>query len=123
MNARHTYADVIIAWAEGKPIQFKTITEKYLWEDFTGAPLHTPGFNNPNLEWRIKPNIIKFRIFLTKNAIGNLVVSSTTPDYYVAVNRDLGFIRWIGEEQEKLGINPICAICCPHIEQFSSKWE
>ena len=48
----HKHAEVIKAWADGKPIQVrhKSIIE---WEDYVSSI--TPDFNNEFFEWRIKP--------------------------------------------------------------------
>lgn len=51
---RHRWADVIIAWAEGKEIQARyTLAKKSNWEDWKDQD--TPAFNAPSVEWRVKP--------------------------------------------------------------------
>ena len=49
MNKRHKHYDVIVAWAEGKEIQFK------YWNDWIDwAEKGSPNFHE-RTEWRIKP--------------------------------------------------------------------
>jgi hypothetical protein len=49
MTGRHKHADVIIAWANGAAIQWKTHRGFPKWND-----TDTPGWE-PTLEYRIKP--------------------------------------------------------------------
>jgi len=51
MNKRHKHYEVIVAWAEGKDVQFKYWDEKQ-WRDwgYTSCPSFTV-----TSEWRIKP--------------------------------------------------------------------
>ena len=53
MNKRHNHADVIIAWAEGKPIQWRFIKWPSEWQDLSLN--ENSEFNNTNIEYRIKP--------------------------------------------------------------------
>lgn len=50
MNTPHKHAEVIKAWADGKAIQWKHMGP---WCDFD-SPKFGP-WNNPNIEWRVKP--------------------------------------------------------------------
>lgn len=52
----HKWAEVIKAWADGKPIQvrFKNSTF-WIDEEFDGG---VPLFNAPDREWRVKPENI-----------------------------------------------------------------
>lgn len=51
----HKWADVIKAWADGKPIQYKT--GKNDWEDYEPDYKHRmPRFDLSFIEWRIKPD-------------------------------------------------------------------
>ena len=52
MNKRHKWADVIIAWAEGKEIQWRLIGDA-TWRD--RIELGVPAFSDENIQWRIKP--------------------------------------------------------------------
>lgn len=58
--ATHKYAAVIIAWAYGKEIQFKSKSAK-TWLDYDGRYQRgaTPSFSDTETEWRIKPKIVK----------------------------------------------------------------
>lgn len=49
---RHKWADVIIAWAEGREIQHRYIPNGTPWKTFAGD---TPSFNCPDYEFRIAP--------------------------------------------------------------------
>lgn len=58
MSNKHKWADVIHAFAEGKEIQWRFISLKSgeisIWEDI--PKIQDPQFNNPCIEWRIKPH-------------------------------------------------------------------
>jgi len=55
MGAPHKHRDVIIAWANGEEIEFNT--EKTKWDTWP-EEIHPP-FYKDNIEWRIKPKIVK----------------------------------------------------------------
>ena len=50
----HKWAEVIKAWADGKPIQYKAYDSPD-WRDVEKAH---PFFDNDFLEWRVKPEAI-----------------------------------------------------------------
>lgn len=52
MNTKHKYYEVIVAWAEGKQVQFK-IKPKGRWIDWITDMI--PSFNE-GFEYRIKPS-------------------------------------------------------------------
>lgn len=55
MSNRHKWADCIIAWAEGKEIQWRYIKGAVRpWYDFTNNG--NAEFNNCGIEWRVKPH-------------------------------------------------------------------
>jgi hypothetical protein len=54
MSERHKYADAIIAWASGEPIQFRH-NEKEGWVTYTNQHEGTPAFDLNDVEWRPKP--------------------------------------------------------------------
>ena len=72
MSQRHKHYDIIVAWAEGKPIQFRNGPDG--WQDFpTGT---TPIFCSDTL-YRIKPEKKKgwVNIYKTSNNLGNSIGS------------------------------------------------
>lgn len=54
MAQRHKWADVIIAFAEGKEIQFKNISLDSTYPDWTDTKC-LYGINYEYLQWRVKP--------------------------------------------------------------------
>ena len=92
--ARHKHYDAIVAWAEGKEIQCRHPNDA-IWTAADGYP---KWYND--LEYRVKPEVIKFRNYLWKNGNTLLVHSCTSSDEsYSRLERYDGFIRWLGEEQ------------------------
>lgn len=74
----HRWSEAIKAWADGKEIQYKTITGS-IWTDIT--PTNYPRFDNPDLEWRIKPSIVAVKRLVYIDANGKLqVTDSPTPN-------------------------------------------
>jgi len=55
MGTKHKHYDVIVAWAAGEEIEFKS-TECANWQNWKQN--HAPSFH-PDLEWRIKPKRVK----------------------------------------------------------------
>lgn len=62
-NQRHPFADILIAFAEGKEIQFRNTNGDYDWVKFNPEYYAYPGLVK-NIEWRVKPEIIKQTVWL-----------------------------------------------------------
>lgn len=54
MNTPHKHKDVIIAWAEGKTIQYR-MKGANKWLDYATTEISHIFFNNHSIEFRIKP--------------------------------------------------------------------
>ena len=61
---KHKWYNEIIAWAEGKHIQYKKSGTSD-WNDYLNDSL-APSFSIEN-DYRVKPNIIKYRLYLRSN--------------------------------------------------------
>ena len=87
MTQRHKHADVIIAWANGAEVEYKSIL------DGGWVKAKTPGWLE-NYEYRVKPPAKKYRVALFKD-----------PDYYTSTadkQEDAAyyetcsvFVRWL----------------------------
>ena len=64
---RHKWADVIEAYINGKQIQTRRSRLVEAWHDIfalnqtENVNVHFPNFNDPNVEWRVKPKMKKVR--------------------------------------------------------------
>ena len=102
---KHRWYDVIVAWTEGKEIQFSYDGNQ--WEDL-GEHHNLNAFNASFLEWRIKPKpktvTRRFRMAVLDNDFtGELVCALDTANSCVddCVEYSLpGFVRWVGEPVE-----------------------
>lgn len=53
---KHKWHEVIVAWADGKKIQYKYINDNSdAWVEYGGNCV--PPFNNTTVEWRVAPKI------------------------------------------------------------------
>lgn len=102
-NKKHRWYDVIVAWAEGKKVQFKWPDVDWIDFNHTNEALDIlPAFNADGIKWRIKPETItkRYRMALLH---GNQVIAVDTTDVSLddppEYNID-GFIRWIGVPAE-----------------------
>ena len=102
MGNKHRWYDVIVAWANGEKIQYNF--ENYGWKDFNF--FSSPGFDNENTLWRIKPKtkLKRYRMALItickpqKEIIVVDVTDSSIDD--PAEYNVVGFIRWVGDVVE-----------------------
>ncbi len=98
---RHKYYDVIVAWAEGKEIQYrhKHHYKSGKWiivkpENFSNSP----NFSNDDVEWRIKPEIktLKYRVALVHQFKDKNIKEL---EFYIPEDMvqepDSNFIRWV----------------------------
>ena len=68
MNKPHKYKDVIIHWANGGKIQYRTTTIiNSTWHDWNAEEDNgVPFFADYNYTWRIKPETLRYRVALMK---------------------------------------------------------
>ena len=65
MKNPHKYADVIKAWADGKDIEVKYLSDEIpKFMDY--VLLGIPDFFDSNCVWRIKPETLRYRVALMK---------------------------------------------------------
>lgn len=101
MTTPHKWADVIKAWADGKPIQWKSrYTE--IWESFDDKVQKvTPPFGASDIEWRIKPETVKYRRYLWQTSTGPRVGICMDATAVAALSAACAFIRWIDTEWQE----------------------
>lgn len=59
----HKWSYIIKAYADGYAIQFRNINSDDDWIDVIEEEgFDSPNFNLPNIEWRVKPPTLKYRI-------------------------------------------------------------
>nr|DAH64383.1 MAG TPA: hypothetical protein [Caudoviricetes sp.] len=68
----HKWAEVIKAWADGKPIQRRLIGAHF-WDDVDEHPY----FDNTTLEWRVKPEPVKTYHFVEYMGEGDVEMYSS----------------------------------------------
>jgi hypothetical protein len=94
---KHRYHDVIVAWAEGKPIQRKLIDTSE-WVELNFEEKKTPPFNSDQYEWRIKPKknlIIKCRVALIKDPFYNIYYFSLIQEGSTLSYFHPNFVKWM----------------------------
>lgn len=89
----HKYADVIKAWADGKDVQFRASSGSYrIWRTYNCS---TDGFLNwvAAGEWRIKPDVRKFRVALVGNGSYPLAIDNKEAEKACQGRDD--FVKWL----------------------------
>lgn len=96
---KHQHYDAIVAWAAGKPIQFRDSTG--VWLSVT-TPTWQPGY-----EYRVKPAGAKYRLYLFQRQhdmwvtkAGHMVYTCCRPEDEKFVETLNGFVRWLGDWKE-----------------------
>lgn len=89
----HKHAVFIKAWADGKCIQQRWISE--VWEDVPSYPSWHEGF-----EYRIKPEVIKYKRFLWKSSYRDKLVLTATIEEQQSQPREKwgSFVCWIDND-------------------------
>ncbi len=93
---KHKHYEVIVAWAEGKPIQFRLgVNDK--WIDWLHLPDRDPPSFSDRLDWRIKPTTLKYRTALFKNADhqGYWFGVCNSPSQENLFKTRSDFVRWV----------------------------
>jgi hypothetical protein len=96
---KHKWYNEIVAWAEGKTIQYKATNG--IWKDcnFINIP---PSFNG-EFEFRVKPNTVKFRLYECKCTFNlgrhfGFTYANNDKEVVDQTNiyeNDISFIKWI----------------------------
>lgn len=87
---KHKHHDVIMAYASGQQIQYKTDVN---WFDVAGS--EAPNFETAGVKWRIKPEIIKYRVALFRHE-GRGFLFTKTEDYKnIPLEHSAGFMKYL----------------------------
>jgi len=105
---KHKWYNEIVAWAEGKPIQlrYKTKTNFTEWKDYNCENIihfDEIHFDDADLEFRVKPNTVKYRLYLDGldgDIVDNISISVSSDNNLsktvIAVESfNSSFIRWL----------------------------
>ena len=99
---RHKYYDVILHWANGGVIEFRSnYSDTSCWVELQNYEY--PYFNEEQLQWRIKPKTktIRYRCALLKN---NEVIALTSEPNLEDAYGDTAFLRWIDPEWKEIEV-------------------
>jgi len=95
MNKPHKHAALIKAWADGAKIQYK---ENGNWVDWNSGC--SPSWLQ-DADYRIKPNTIKYRLYVYARAFEEVSVHiCTDPTLENTFEKSVSFIKWLGDWQE-----------------------
>lgn len=94
MTQKHKHYDAIVAWAEGKRIQYRRAGG--VWLD-TGVPSFYAHY-----EYRVKPEVLRYRVALIGFAdAGGPDVATARSEYDARKFEQFStFIRWLTDWQE-----------------------
>ena len=100
---KHKWYNEIVAWAEGKPIQlrYKTKTNFTEWKDYNCE--NAIHFDDVDLEFRVKPNTVKYRLYLDGldgDIVDNIMIILSSDDNLSETvmkveSFNSTFIRWL----------------------------
>lgn len=83
MTQRHKFADVLIAIAEGKTVQFNSLIYKDEWHDYVpDVERFSPLYCENDYEWRVKPEVKKIKIVTYINLNTDKIVTSFHAENY-----------------------------------------
>jgi hypothetical protein len=108
---KHKYYDVIMAWAEDKPIEFRIVygdntKSDWICFDDVGDTKKSPNFDSGTIEWRVKPQTktIKYRLALMsyKSERYYTAVFTMSEEHLIEFENSTNFVKWISDwiEQE-----------------------
>jgi len=88
---KHKFYNEIMAWAEGKPIQY----QNYLnWFDLEEG--ESPNFETPHVNWRIKPETRKYRVALLKELKAGFYYTANDDGYGTEdLENSPNFVKWL----------------------------
>lgn len=102
-TVKHPHDAVIRAYLDGKTVQ---VWNPYLkpsgWVDTSlSKSQHLPCFEITH-KWRVKPESVKvkYRLYLYRDGMKILHVVSVRPKEYSGAQQQMGFLKWLGDEQE-----------------------
>jgi len=100
-GTQHKHHEVIKAWAEGRPIQHRYVSDLSEWNDWNYANNYTPPFNDTGVDWRIRPKTetIRYTNALYFNGIKYWIEAIMEDEFSLDLSADKEFVRCIGEWQ------------------------
>ena len=96
---KNKYHDVLVAWTEGRPIQFRP-TGQRSWmtvetEQLENLTLSPYNPYNLELEWRVKPVLPWYRVALMRLEVGFFTATADDCTQEADLERDKWFVRWL----------------------------
>ena len=93
---KHKNAEVIIAWANGETIQYK---ENDQWVNLTyhNNDNVSPNWNDSNIEWRVKPKFIKYRLALMFDESYGYYVNAENSELDRSALSSFHFVKWLSD--------------------------
>lgn len=87
------FVAVMLAFLANKPVEYRMKG----WKNW--LPVEVPSWNWVELEYRIKPEVVKYRRMVCRTAEGHYVAAliclGEDPQYY---EQDSRFVRWIDSD-------------------------
>jgi len=101
MTKEHKWAAAIRAYADNLAIQYRVIDENEfylgLWIDHTeDGDTDSPNFNDPCLEWRVRPTMIRGRVavFFDESQKDYFMVL-IHESYFDETEKEPNFVKWL----------------------------
>ena len=99
----HPYKNVIEGYISGKKIQYRGFGETNSpWLEYNGKIF--PDFNDVSLEWRIKPDVAKYRIAKMhdtyKDRVYVLLINDDEKIQGIEIESRSQFVKWITDWTE-----------------------
>lgn len=103
---RHKHADLMIEFAEtGRPVQYRFASIGD-WKGVTGwEDIEHPSWI-PELEYRFKPEVVRYKRYLYHQGVPIVVVLQKPLEiqYESDIEKSKGFIKWIDDEWQEVEI-------------------
>ena len=92
---KNKHHDVLVAWAEGRPIQYKYPADS--WVTLETETLSIIDFSTrAGVEWRVKPDLPWYRVALYGCVYGDLVTFVTgDTEEEAKMEKEKHFVRWL----------------------------
>ena len=91
---KNKHHDVLVAWAEGRPIQYKYPANS--WITIETEKLNIMDFGrHVELEWRVKPDLPWYRVALMRLEVGFFTATADDCTQEADLERDKWFVRWL----------------------------
>jgi hypothetical protein len=102
MSIERPNADIIRAYAHGKTVEYRVRGDVFDWNTYGAQGVSYPCLGSSTYEWRIKPEVLQYRVALMKSvhSAGSTFWFTLESRWEDNLEDNPKFVRWVTNIEE-----------------------